>query len=201
MSVMIKLNWSRYLDKLVGWLRRPNTAPNDRLPAWVDSYSTHREYLAEVFKIKGEIATVLEFGTGNYSTGLMIENSEKCISIEMQSAVWYEKMVGRFSGSKNWERHLSIGPMKWMGIDLPDTIDLGFVDGHGESRPECINYLMAKGCPIIICHDTEEPGYGWDRVKHDKAYRQIVFKKHDNWTTLWTTDVTVHDHFVREKIR
>jgi hypothetical protein len=158
------------------------------------------EYLAEIFKIKGRINTVLEFGTGNYSTGLLIANSDKCISIEMQSADWYERVVGRFSDSKNWEHHLCVGPMKWTDINLPDNIGFGFVDGHGESRPECVNYLMEKKCPIIVSHDTEEPGYGWLRISDNKAYDKIIFRKYENWTTLWTTDMAVYDHFVREKI-
>jgi hypothetical protein len=202
---MADLSVINFLKKILPWQQSVKTGGGKALdvppPAAVDLYSTHQEYLREIFAFKGRLPLVLEFGTGHYSTGLLIGNSDKCISIEMQSADWHGRMLEKFSKSENWEPYLSIGPMKWTGIVLPETIHLGFVDGHGESRPECINYLMGKGCPIIVSHDTEEPGYGWGRVNENNSYMKIVFSKHPNWTTLWTTDALLFDHFTGKKIR
>ena len=154
----------------------------------VDLYSTHLEYLIEIFKVKGKVNSILEFGMGNYSTTLLIESSNKCISIEMQQEGWYNQMVDKFSDKHNWEPYLRLGPMEWENVELLEYFDFGFVDGHGETRPECINFLMNKRCPIIVTHDTEEPYYGWERVSENNDYKKIVFKKYQNWTTLWTID-------------
>ena len=48
--------------------------------------------------------------------------------------------------------------------------------------------MMDLKCPIILSHDTEEPGYNWHRVNTDNEYKKIDFKKYKNWTTLWTND-------------
>ncbi len=154
----------------------------------IDLYSTHLEYLIEIFNHKGKLKNIVEFGTGDYSTKLLIENGENVLSIEMQSADWYNKMVSNFKESKNWTPYLSLGPMNWVNIEFPKTIDLGFVDGHGDSRPECINFLMGLNCPIIVSHDTEEKGYGWERVNSENNYEKLTFTKYPNWTTVWSTD-------------
>lgn len=167
----------------------------------IDLYSTHLEYLSEIFKIKGKVNSIIEFGTGNYSTRLLIENSNKCISIEMQSEDWFNQMIEKFLERKNWTPYLKLGPMEWTDLDLTECFDIGFVDGHGGSRPECINFLMRKGCPIILSHDTEEPGYGWSRVIENNEYRKIIFKKYKNWTTLWTTDDDVYNYFIEKDIK
>ena len=166
----------------------------------IDLYSTHLEYLNEIFKLKGKINSTIEYGTGNYSTGLLIENSLNCISIEMQSEDWYNQMVEKFGNKNNWKHFLKLGPMTWTEIEFPNSIDFGFVDGHGGSRPECINFLMSKNCPIIVSHDTEEPGYGWNRVIENNSYKKMVFKKSKNWTTIWTTDDEVYEYFKSNNI-
>jgi hypothetical protein len=48
--------------------------------------------------------------------------------------------------------------------------------------------MMDKDCEIIVAHDTEQPTYGWNRVKLDNRYKRFDFKKHKSWTTIWTTD-------------
>jgi hypothetical protein len=161
----------------------------------LDLYSTHMEYLLEIFKKKGKLKNVVEFGTGNYSTKILIENSENALSIEMQSEDWYEKIVTNFKNNKNWTHELKLGPMSWVDVKFPDFIDLGFVDGHGESRPECINFLMQQKCPVIVTHDTEEPGYGWERVESNDLYNKLTFKKYTNWTTIWSLDIELINFF------
>jgi hypothetical protein len=166
----------------------------------VDVYGTHLEYLQEIFNFKGKIETIIEFGMGNFSTKLLIENGINVTSIEMQYEDWYNKMVSKFSNNKNWTPHKLIGPYEFMNITYPEKVDFVFVDGHGGTRPECINFMMEKNCPIIIAHDTETPSYGWDRVKNDISHKKIHFKKHENWTTLWTTDEKLYNHFIDKNI-
>jgi len=167
----------------------------------IDAYSTHLEYLQGIFNSKGRLKNVVEFGMGNYSTGLLIKNADNVISIEMQSDEWYEKMVENFRDEKSWTHHKLIGPFEFTKIKYPDRIDLSFVDGHGDSRPECINYLMDKNCPIIVSHDTEEPGYRWGKVNNNISYKRIDFKKHTNWTSLWTTDDDLYNYFISKNIK
>jgi hypothetical protein len=166
----------------------------------INGYSTHLEYISEVFEFKKRLNNIVEYGMGNYSTGLLIDNTDNLISIEMQSTEWYDKMVNDFGDRKNWKHYSLIGPLEFLKLDHPKLIDLAFVDGHGESRPECINFLMDRNCPIIIAHDTEESGYGWGRVYSDNNYKVIVFKKYRNWTTIWTTDDELYKNFIDKKI-
>ena len=63
------------------------------------------------------------------------------------------------------------------------------MDGHRESRPECINFLMSKGCRVIVAHDTEHRNYGWGRVK-DVGYRRIDYKERTPWATVWVKETT-----------
>lgn len=155
----------------------------------VDLYSTHLEYINSVFEFKGRLKNIVEFGMGNYSTELLINNADNVISIEMQSSEWYNNMNDKFKESKNWTSHELIGPFEFKNIQYPNSIDMSFVDGHGDSRPDCINFMMDKGCPIILSHDTEESGYQWYRVQENENYKKLEFKKYPNWTTIWTSDM------------
>lgn len=158
----------------------------------MDPYATHIEFIKEIYSVIDKPKNVIEFGCGNYSTEFLIENSENVISIEMQSEDWFNEIKAKLNHNLNWKIYSLIGPMTFLNIELPDIIDLAFVDGHGESRPECINHMMKKKCPIIIAHDTEERGYGWDRVLSNH-YHKFEFKKYNNWSTLWTTNTELYN--------
>ncbi len=116
----------------------------------------------------------------------------------MQSENWFNEVVNKFKQNKNWEYHCSIGSKTFLTLSYPDKIDFSFVDGHGDSRPECINFMMDKGCPIIVAHDTEEGSYGWNRVRTNNGYKKIDYKKHKNWTTLWTNNDELFNHLNNE---
>lgn len=160
----------------------------------IPTISTHMEYLKEIFKIEGKIDTILEFGMGDYSTGLLIENASSVISIEMQNKEWFDKIYNTFSNKPNWQGKLALGPYAYKNISLPKKIDLAFVDGHGDSRPDCINDMMDLNCEIIVAHDTQQPLYKWTRIKNNTNYKQKTFKKHSVWTTLWTTNISLYEN-------
>lgn len=164
----------------------------------MDVYSTHLDGLNKIINFIGKPKNVVEFGTGNYSTEFLIKNSESLMSIEMQSIQWFNDVVSKFKHNENWRYFCSIGPMSFLDIEYPETIDFTFVDGHGESRPECINFMMGKNCPIIVAHDTETSSYGWDRVNSDNGYKRFDFKYHSNWTTLWTNNNDLFNHLINE---
>ena len=110
--------------------------------AEIPTISTHREYLEEIFKIKGKLNTIIEFGMGDFSSGLLIENGKNVVSIEMQNQSWYDKISNKFSKTDNWKGILSLGPHTYRTLELPKIVDLAFVDGHGSSRFDCINDMM-----------------------------------------------------------
>ena len=165
----------------------------------IPTISTHREYLEEIFKIKGKVGTILEFGMGDFSSGLLIENGNKVVSIEMQNKSWYDKITNNFSDRDNWTGILSLGPHSYRTITLPEKVDLAFVDGHGKSRFDCINDMMDRNCAIIVAHDTQQPTYHWDRVREEKKYKKVTFKKYSVWTTMWTTDGELYDKIKDKK--
>jgi len=166
----------------------------------IDLYSTHIEFLEFIFKHKGKLNKIIEFGSGLFSTDFFIKNGKKVISIEMQSENWFNQVKSKFINENHWTIHFSIGPFNFVNLKFYDETDFCFVDGHGDSRPECINFMMEKNCPIIVSHDTEEPSYGWTRVKNEKNYKSLTFKKYKNWTTIWTTDEELY-LFLKEKIQ
>ena len=151
-----------------------------------DLYATHLYVLEKILNMIPEPNLCIEFGMGNFSTELLINRCKKLISVEMQSEEWFNEMIGKFHNFENWQYHLSLGPDAYVNLELPNC-DLAFVDGHGGSRPECINLMMKNGCPIIVAHDTEEASYGWWRVE-DFNYKKIDFKKSVNWTSVWVLD-------------
>jgi hypothetical protein len=161
-----------------------------------DLYSTHLQYLQDIFEIKGRQKYILEFGPGRFSTNLFIENGERVISIEMQSEQWYNDVVDLYKDKVNWCGYKCLGPWNFLDqVAMNETPDLSFVDGHGESRPECINLMMDLRSPIIVAHDTElEDPYNWSRVKTNNGYYKLTFNEHPNWTTLYTTDVDLFNN-------
>jgi hypothetical protein len=84
----------------------------------INGYGTHLEYLEEIFNFKGKLKTIIEFGMGNFSTKLLIENGKNVTSIEMQYEDWYDKMVLTFNSHKNWKPHKLIGGYDFMNLSL-----------------------------------------------------------------------------------
>lgn len=161
----------------------------------IDPYSTHLSYLNNIFNICGKMNNAVEFGMGKFSTELLLKNTNKLISIEMQSDLWFNDMCENFKNYKNWEPHMKIGANEYNSVVLPNVINIAFVDGHGNSRPECIKLMMSMDCQIIVAHDTEESSYGWSRVINGD-YKVLTFKKFNNWTTLWTKNDDLYNKMI-----
>ncbi len=161
-------------------------------------YDSHLSLLKNVFDEIGPQKLILEFGMGLYSTYYLLDHCEKLISIEMQEKNWFDEINNVLQHNEKWTGIESLGPLTFLELNLPDHIDLCFVDGHGDSRPECINNAFLKKVPIVIAHDTEWPHYGWDRVKKNN-YLEIIDKRCPVWTTMWTTNQKLHDK-IKEKV-
>lgn len=128
----------------------------------MDPYSTHTAILQTILNTLS-INYVFEFGCGLYSTMLFGQKCKSVISIEMQSQEWYEKMKNQIP--KNIT--LLYKPGAYDAIEIfrktQADFDLVFVDGHGDSRWECINAAFLKS-NIIVAHDIETDSYNWHLV-------------------------------------
>lgn len=165
----------------------------------MDKFSTHLNLMTHIFQFK-DIRTSLEFGMGNFSTEFLIKNTKnKVTSIEMQFESWFNEINNKFSQNKKWKGILSIGPYDAFKLDYEKKYDFILVDGHVETRPECVNF-SSKFCNTIVAHDTEaENVYGWNRVNLPDFY---TFEDRSNqpWTKVWTKDNFLIE-FLTEKIK
>jgi len=159
----------------------------------MDVYSTHLKYLELIIDFCPDIENVVEFGMGYYSTKLFVDRVKKVTSIEMQTKEWFNKIESEFKDHAKWTPVALIGPFEFLGHKYPEKIDLVFVDGHGDSRPECINFMVEKRCRVIVAHDTEEQSYRWDKVAQND-YMKLTFKDFENWTTCWTLNPLLYEH-------
>jgi hypothetical protein len=78
---------------------------------------------------------------------------------------------------------LALGPDAWQMEKLDPHYDLIFVDGHGDSRPECLMWAKNR-TDLIIAHDTEHPYYGWERADMS-GFTKTVYDALSPTTTVW----------------
>ena len=163
----------------------------------MNEYGTHYPVLAELIN-KFKIQNVLEFGAGNYSTGLFVENCSKVLSIEMQNIEWFEKVKEKFidnidSGLLTIKCILDydgLSSIEYLNTIPNNKFDMVFIDGAGESRYNCANYAKSI-TDIIVCHDTEYPGYHWENIIIDGSWIWIDIKIYDTWTSVMTKNKKV----------
>jgi predicted O-methyltransferase YrrM len=160
----------------------------------VDPYSTHLPMLAllvAAYKPK----QIVEFGPGNFSTELFLNSGAKVKSIEMQEPAWYQAIKKKHAAQlKNDQLDLNfaLGADAFLALEYPDNIDLAFIDGHAASRPETANLMFELNAKIIVVHDFEYKGYGWERmiVNADK-YDTLSWKQRDP-----ANDAPGYSHYV-----
>jgi predicted O-methyltransferase YrrM len=141
---------------------------------------THLTVLKSIFKYV-DVNNCVEFGSD--STDILIKNCKYLMSIEMNSQELYDKAREEFKEYKHWDFLLRLGKDSYREIEYP-KIDLCLVDGHEDSRPECVNLMLQKQVPIIVVHDTEQPR---NRI-NDNTYYSITYNKTTPWTTVFTSD-------------
>jgi len=118
-----------------------------------------------------------------YSTAMFANAGCSVTSVEMQNESWYNRILHEIPGI---DLRLALGPHEWRMLDLLPHYDAIFVDGHGDSRPECL--MWAKDhTDLIVAHDTEHPYYGWDRADMS-GFTKVEHKGLSPWTTVWTRD-------------
>ena len=156
----------------------------------MNEYSTHIPVFEKLFEVK-KYSKILEFGLGFGSTPFFLQNCDSLTSIEMQSAEWYQKVFEVYKNETKWKSYMAIGPYAFQDISsLNESYDLVFVDGHGDSRPEIINYFFDK-CDTIVTHDFETPSYRWHLIQQPHNYKRIVYDRLNPFTAIFTKDPVV----------
>jgi len=158
----------------------------------MDGFGSHLPLLEEIFKLK-KINSVLEFGCGDFSTDFFIKNCPEVVSVEMQTEEWFFKISDRYKNFPNWKGYLSLGPQSFRELNIYKKVDLCLADGHGDSRPDTINFIQSF-TDIILAHDTETFTYYWGRIMFFKKIHEFQFKKFRPYTTVWSTD----EEFINE---
>jgi hypothetical protein len=161
----------------------------------MDPYSTHLPVLQAMYKVKA-FPKVFEFGCGRFSTPHFASNSGEVVSIEMQSHEWFTTMQSELAAYPNLILREALGA--WPAVEVFKGMDmqwdLVFVDGHADTRWSCVNHA-SRFTNTIVAHDTESPGYGWDHIVLPEEFVEIRFKQYHPWTTIWTSDPLMINHF------
>lgn len=169
----------------------------------INDYTNHIHLFSKLFEYK-KFNSVFEYGCGLGSTPFFLDNCNRVVAVEMQDEIWYNKVIDKLKhkyGDK-LELHCKIGAENFNFIKRTDVnFDLIFVDGHGGSRPECINICFDLGYEYIVTHDTEDKvyPYGWERINVPNGYYRYDFKEYRNWTTLFTKDVNLYNLLIEWK--
>lgn len=163
--------------------------------------SSHAPILLEylhTFKPK----KIVEFGSGYFSTQMLIDSAAAVHSFEISSKDWYNFLINRYKQT-NWKYtyETDIRNIE-KAIDNMGEIDLAFVD-DGDSRAPLTNYSFDKA-NTIIAHDTQ---CDWAKdFKVPSNYMRIDFTqtphhyespKHRPFTTLMTKDSLVYNYFIK----
>jgi hypothetical protein len=148
----------------------------------LDPTATHLPVWAGLFKAH-EIKRVLEFGCGLFSTRHFVDQGCEVTSIEMQHQEWFDRVKAEIPGVNLL---LALGPDAWRELDLAPRYDAIFVDGHGDSRPECLEWAKGR-TDLIVAHDTEHPYYDWDRA-YMSGFKKTVHDALTPWTTVWVKE-------------
>ena len=154
---------------------------------------SHKKVLEAIMKCC-DIKSVFEFGSGLGSTPIFLERSSEVHSVEMQSEEWFQTVQKELGHNEHFKYEIKMGPIDTIIYfsNLGKRYDLVFVDGHGSSRPECINEAF-KFTNIVVTHDTETPSYGWSRIVKPEGWTRLDYMLESPWTTIFfneSLDVT-----------
>jgi len=152
----------------------------------MNDYETHAPVLNFLMKELVPLR-ILEFGLGNYSTPILLSGIAKVESIEMQSQEWFDLIRIKFKDKENWCPYIALGPFEYKKIPLGIKYDFILVDGHGDSRWDCVNSMFSKS-DVIVAHDTETASYNWDRIVCKDGFEKITYKKLNPYTSIWANN-------------
>lgn len=134
----------------------------------------------EVFQPK----KVIEFGPGFISTEFFLKGGAQVNSVEMCSSDWHQKLVEHYAKYKNLNLMMGNAVSYRYLSDEFLRADLGFVDGHPDTRAECVTALFDR-CPIIVAHDLDLDGNHYERVVPPEHYSFYACKELSPHTGVW----------------
>lgn len=149
-------------------------------------YGTHFPALKFVFS-NFNIKKVFEFGLGLFSTKFFLDLGCELISVEMQDVEWLEKVRKEIRYPDSWKSFYTGVDISNEIMELANNCDLAFVDGHLNSRPECVNEMFKRNIPVIVAHDFECNVYGWERILIPGNYNRILLDSHPVASTATVT--------------
>jgi hypothetical protein len=144
----------------------------------MDPYGTHQRLL-----LKAALMTsgpILELGVGEYSTPLLHEIAlaqNRALTSVDSDLNWIQKF-GRF---ENNQHHLLHVP-NWDAFKPNSRFGLAFIDHAPSERREIDIMRLAPLTDILVIHDTEADGYGYQR-----ALPLLDHIETDSSITPWTT--------------
>lgn len=164
----------------------------------LESWATHLPVLESILN-NCPIESVFEFGSGFGSTPLFIERCKHVHSIEMQNDDWFHRVNEKFKECSGFTYEKAIGPR--IGIDIfkntGRNYDLVFVDGHGDTRWDCINKSFDR-TNIIVTHDTNVPSYKWNLIEIPTGWEVYEYKKIIPYTKIFYTNATEIHSVIQE---
>ena len=149
------------------------------------AYATHLYVLESIFNTS-QIKSVFQFGSGLSSTPLFVKAAQYVHAIQMQDESWFNVVQSQLSKYPHFNFKCQLGPFSAINSlrQIEGTFDLIFVDGHGDSRPQAIMQAF-KHTKLIVTHDTQNPGYGWDRIIMPDGWVRYDDIKYNPKTTMF----------------
>ena len=154
---------------------------------------------------------VLEFGSGYFSTGLLLRHCSNLTSIEIQNFEWYQFLKEKLV-NKSWDYSIVKDYQKAIDkISDSNRYRLIFVDSYPEKpRVSLVNFSFKHSTNVLV-HDTQL--YWTKGIEKPEKFKQFIFKlfpvkykfkrkdafEHRPWTTLFTSDKKVIEHFQKVK--
>lgn len=139
-----------------------------------------------------DIHSVLEFGSGYWSTGLFVKYDCDVTALEQGSQEWIDKVRERYG----WYKHLEVIDSVGKLILPPEDAkyDMIFVDGETKFRVPCMEYAF-KHSFVVVAHDYENPIYEWDKVEVPEGWVSFVDISQPVYTIVYMRFLTAMAKF------
>jgi len=153
-----------------------------------DTWGSHLYVFRELFEWTGDLESIVEFGSGEFSTPFLAEHCRELISVET-SRRYYNRARELYPGVT--VRFVPAQFMHEFNVIAPWT-DLVFVDSDRRFRKILVEWALEQRVPYVVLHDADKPRlYGYDRVRVPSGYLARVCRVVPKTTVLLTTDTRV----------
>jgi hypothetical protein len=160
-------------------------------------YGTHLEVLRDVLAVLHPTSRdiFLEFGGGNFSTGLLLSTGARVITVEQGQNVpakintdWLRRLRETYQEWATWDLMDLPGITAWRNAFYPPDAMLCFVDGNGDCRKEIVEFMLARQVRVIVAHDSETATFRYNQVATPAGYSVHDFRATEVWTRVWSRD-------------